>query len=680
MRIRIATVFSFSYLFIVAMLLWRFDYMQVVQWRSQADQNHRLQAPLLTEQFQKKLQDLSEAKTNSIATLSWSSSGANSDSDIQWGASLNPQTQNELKLQMELFRTSLNSLKSYKLGLYALGSSVPAKYIALVRKDTKGTSLSVYDPSVFESFLPENNDSNFNIIFTNQLGQILYHSHRDYIGASIEESPLFSKWIQQLKQSGQEQGREFSGQNLISFETLKSSNLGLILDSRWPSPKERWFGDLLWLASAAVGIWLMSLALLLKIMSAPISSAPQKTSQLPINTTSTDELSPEATPHFQERSVVRVTSTTNSSLESIPWFEKLASALGQEMRSPILSVLTHLEILNSKDVLQDPPIKQHLQVMSQSAYELKTLAEKLSAFCGEDQFIYQPLSIHHILTKVIRSFETKLQIKGIKLIKNLQPVSDRLISPELMQKALEAILQNSIEAMDRMPLKELQISLMESGDLIEVLIKDSGEGIENKDMDRVFDPFFTTKSPLQHSGLGLTFALGVVRNHNGKVEISSDKTNGTSVRIRFKGFAAEQLANLKKVQEQWTHNLSQHKMEPQISPLASEHEIPVLTQPTPRPEPILPLRDIESELNDIESELEVSATATTSSPQNSNRLSTTEKISNDTRKTLPRKSISKISQIHIDIKRPGIPSANIANLNSPLDRKIPEVSSAKDKT
>jgi signal transduction histidine kinase len=50
---------------------------------------------------------------------------------------------------------------------------------------------------------------------------------------------------------------------------------------------------------------------------------------------------------------------------------------------------------------------------------------------------------------------------------------------------------------------------------------------------RIFDPLFTTKDPETNSGLGLTLALQIVKEHNGTITVSTDKDKKLSLVVRF---------------------------------------------------------------------------------------------------------------------------------------------------
>ncbi len=64
------------------------------------------------------------------------------------------------------------------------------------------------------------------------------------------------------------------------------------------------------------------------------------------------------------------------------------------------------------------------------------------------------------------------------------------------------------------------------GKYVKITIADTGTGMDPATVDRIFDPFFTTKTIGRGTGLGLASAYGIVRNHGGFIEVSSQRASG----------------------------------------------------------------------------------------------------------------------------------------------------------
>jgi two-component system NtrC family sensor kinase len=69
------------------------------------------------------------------------------------------------------------------------------------------------------------------------------------------------------------------------------------------------------------------------------------------------------------------------------------------------------------------------------------------------------------------------------------------------------------------------------GNTVEVAVKDNGNGIPQKVLDKIFQPFFTTKPAGQGTGLGLSLSYDIVMAHGGEIKVNSKQSKGTDFTI-----------------------------------------------------------------------------------------------------------------------------------------------------
>jgi two-component system sensor histidine kinase PhcS len=70
-------------------------------------------------------------------------------------------------------------------------------------------------------------------------------------------------------------------------------------------------------------------------------------------------------------------------------------------------------------------------------------------------------------------------------------------------------------------------------------VRDNGEGIEEKNLDKIFDPFFTTKDVGEGMGLGLSICYRIVQDFDGKISVKSDHGKYCEFTLEFPVKAAE---------------------------------------------------------------------------------------------------------------------------------------------
>jgi signal transduction histidine kinase len=80
---------------------------------------------------------------------------------------------------------------------------------------------------------------------------------------------------------------------------------------------------------------------------------------------------------------------------------------------------------------------------------------------------------------------------------------------------------------------KLTISTTAGNGTVELVVKDSGIGIDGSIIDNIFNPFFTTKDVSEGTGLGLSVVHGIVTAHQGTISVESESGRGSSFTIRL---------------------------------------------------------------------------------------------------------------------------------------------------
>lgn len=104
-----------------------------------------------------------------------------------------------------------------------------------------------------------------------------------------------------------------------------------------------------------------------------------------------------------------------------------------------------------------------------------------------------------------------------------------------LKQVMMNLLTNAIQAMPHGGTLDICASIadasLSNNDDIVISIKDTGKGIPEDFIDKIFDPFFTTRKEQNGNGLGLSVVQGIVKNHNGHINVQSKTGQGTCFSI-----------------------------------------------------------------------------------------------------------------------------------------------------
>ena len=200
-----------------------------------------------------------------------------------------------------------------------------------------------------------------------------------------------------------------------------------------------------------------------------------------------------------------------------------------------------------------------LELMKTSAQRAAAMVRDLTASTKRDSYDLKPVSINKVVDDFIRSQEFMEMIRPRGDVDFSTDLSDdpKLISasePHLI-RAISNLVRNSLEAMNEQitgtPCPEPSLSVATSfvslqrqkigyeviapGDYAVVQVTDSGVGMDNDYLDRIFEPFFTRKKQSRQSGsgLGLSVVHGVVKDHEGFIDLTTEAGKGSSISLYF---------------------------------------------------------------------------------------------------------------------------------------------------
>jgi signal transduction histidine kinase len=105
----------------------------------------------------------------------------------------------------------------------------------------------------------------------------------------------------------------------------------------------------------------------------------------------------------------------------------------------------------------------------------------------------------------------------------------------MLQQVFTNLRLNAIQAMPKGEVLTLRTSSGGGGD-VRVDVIDTGTGISQENLQKLFTPFFSTKKEVKGVGLGLAVSYGIIQQHQGRKEVSSEEGKGSTFSVFLKAF------------------------------------------------------------------------------------------------------------------------------------------------
>jgi len=211
----------------------------------------------------------------------------------------------------------------------------------------------------------------------------------------------------------------------------------------------------------------------------------------------------------------------------------VSAGIAHQFNNILSAILARAQLLSKK--VDDPEIKKNLEIIEKASLGGAEIVRRLLGFSRaeekvtlENVEVKKPIEEAIQLTEMKWKNEAQAMGKRVEIIKEIEEgVYVKGNSSELREVFVNLIL-NSVEAIEKEGF--IKISSFPKGNRVLIEIEDNGKGIPESDIDKVFDPFYTTKG-VSGTGLGLSFAYGVIKKFKGEIKIESKVGRGTKVSI-----------------------------------------------------------------------------------------------------------------------------------------------------
>ncbi|MCS7089850.1 MAG: ATP-binding protein [Verrucomicrobiota bacterium] len=224
---------------------------------------------------------------------------------------------------------------------------------------------------------------------------------------------------------------------------------------------------------------------------------------------------------------------------------QLAAGVAHDYNNIMTVILGHTGMLLQEGNLA-PAIQESLHEIQRAATRAADLTRQLLAFSRKQVMKARPINLNEVVTDMSKMLR-RLLGEHIELQCQLDPALSLIQADVAM---IEQVIVNlAVNARDAMPhggkltirTERTEVSpehLKRSAEAapgrhVCLAVSDTGTGMDAETLQHIFEPFFTTKPFGKGSGLGLSTVYGIVKQHNGWIEVESQPGRGSTFRVFF---------------------------------------------------------------------------------------------------------------------------------------------------
>jgi len=211
--------------------------------------------------------------------------------------------------------------------------------------------------------------------------------------------------------------------------------------------------------------------------------------------------------------------------EKLSALGQLAASIAHEFNNPLMGIRSTLEQVKRGTQL-DESLAELVDLSINESNRVMNLSLQLKDFYRPSSGARHPINLHDAIDDMLMLKKNEFNKENIRMIKEY---SDNLPEVDVVEDQIKQVilnlLQNANEACSGGGALTIRTRTQDSN--VELEIEDTGQGIQQENMEKLFDPFFTTKGEVKGTGLGLSVSYGIIKRHGGDISVNSTKGKGS---------------------------------------------------------------------------------------------------------------------------------------------------------
>lgn len=218
--------------------------------------------------------------------------------------------------------------------------------------------------------------------------------------------------------------------------------------------------------------------------------------------------------------------------------ETIAGGFAHEIRNPLTSIKTFIQLAPERK--DDPEfIQEFSKIVLGDVYRIEHLIQKILDYSRYMEPTLADEDVNDLVASCVHFIDVKADSRKITVENILAPDLPRvMLDRQQIKQVLINLLLNAVDAIGtqggRLRVQTSKLVKPTGKIWVHIDIEDTGEGIQEDNLEHIFDPFFTTKPETgehEGTGLGLTIVHQIIQEHHGEIRVKSSVGVGTTFSV-----------------------------------------------------------------------------------------------------------------------------------------------------
>lgn len=209
---------------------------------------------------------------------------------------------------------------------------------------------------------------------------------------------------------------------------------------------------------------------------------------------------------------------------------QFSAGVAHEINEPLANILGFAQLALQNSALP-PQVETDLGNIVDSSLHAREVIRKLMFFSRQLPPQMLPTDLNNVVEQALAITQSRATRGNIRITCEFDASLPHIMAdPQHIKQVVVNLVANAIQAMEDGG--SLTVRTEDKGDAY-LIVEDTGPGMKPDVLKQIFSPFYTTKDVDKGTGLGLSVVHGIVKAHNGFIQVNSEPGRGTRVEVVF---------------------------------------------------------------------------------------------------------------------------------------------------